>query len=163
MKRRKIIKYVAYATGAAVAAPLASSLLVSCQTDATAAATTAVTSKLHFFNSKQFAVIQEMVDIILPETDSPAASSVGVHSMIDRMVGIAYRPKAKEEYKEKLAAFFKYLQEKGYGDLEGVGKLDMLNALDKSTDEAVADAKAGYLNLKQQTIAYYLTLSLIHI
>jgi len=157
MNRRKIIKYVAYATGAAVAAPLASSLLVSCQTDATAAATTAVTSQLQFFNSNQFAVIQEMVDIILPETDSPAASSVGVHNMIDRMVGIAYRPKAKEEYKEKLASFFEYLKEKGYGDLDGAGKLTLLNTLDKSKEETVADAKAGYLNLKQQTIAYYLS------
>jgi len=157
MDRRKILKYVAYATGATVAAPLASSLLVSCQTDAASTAANAATSSLSFFNQKEFGVIKELVDIILPKTDSPSATDVGVHNMIDLMVGTAYRPEAKEEYQGKFAAFFKYLQQKGMGDLDGVGKMALLNDLDKSTDETLKEARSGYLNLKQQTIAYYLT------
>ena len=157
MDRRRILKYVAYATGAAVAAPLANSLLVSCQSDATSTATSGVASDLHFFKPKEFSVIQEMVDIILPKTDSPSATEVGVHEMIDSMVGTAYRPEAKEEYQQKSAAFFSYLQQKGYEGLDGIGKMDLLNALDKSTDKASEDARSGYLNVKQQTIAYYLS------
>jgi len=158
MERRKILKYVAYATGAAVATPLATSLLVSCQSEATATAVMDATgSGLSFFKAKEFSVIQEMVDIILPKTDSPSATDVGVHNMIDHMVGNAYRPDAKKEYQEKFAAFYKYLGQKNYQALDGAGKMDLLSALDKSKEEALKDARSGYLNLKQQTIAYYLT------
>ena len=158
MERRKILKYVAYATGAAVAAPLASSLLVSCQTEATAtAAMDSVASGLNFFKPKEFAAIQEMVDIILPKTDSPSATDVGVHNMIDHMVGKAYRPEARKEYQQKFTAFFNYLGQNGYADLDGAGKMDFLRALDKSKEETLKEARSGYINLKQQTIAYYLT------
>ena len=156
MNRRKILKYVAYATGAAVAAPLANSLLVSCQSGTTSTAVDA-TSGLSFFKPKEFSTIQEMVDIILPKTDSPSATDVGVHHMIDHMVGKAYRPEARKEYQDKFAALFNYLGQKGYSDLDGTGKMDVLINLDKSTDEALEDARSGYVNLKQQTIAYYLT------
>ena len=157
MERRKILKYVAYATGAAVAAPLANSLLVSCQSGTASSAVDAATSGLSFFKPKEFSVIQEMVDIILPKTDSPSATDVGVHNMIDHMVGTAYRPEARKEYQEKFAAFFKYLGQKGYSDLGGAEKMDVLTSLDKATEEALKDARSGYVNLKQQTIAYYLT------
>ncbi len=157
MDRRKILKYVAYATGAAVAAPLANSLLVSCQSEAAKTAGNVAKSGLSFFKPKEFATIKEMVDIILPKTDSPSATEVGVHEMIEHMVGNAYRPDARKAYQEKFAAFYKYLGENNYGDLDGVGKMDLLTTLDKSTDDVSKAARSGYLNLKQQTIAYYLT------
>lgn len=157
MDRRKILKYVAYATGAAVSAPLASSLLVSCQSDAVSTISDNAATKLSFFNKKEFAVISDLVDIMLPKTDSPSATDVGVHTMIDRMVGTAYRPKAKEEYQSKFATFYKYLNDKGIADMDGKAKMTLLKKLEKSEDASLKDAKDGFLNLRQQAIAYYLS------
>ena len=157
MDRRKILKYVAYATGAAISAPLASSLLVSCQSDAVAGTAKSATASLNFFNKKEFAVISDLVDIMLPKTDSPSATDVGVHTMIDSMVGTAYRPKEKEEYQSKFAAFYQYLNNKGITDMDGTAKMELLKGLEKATDASLEDAKAGFLNLRQQAIAYYLS------
>ncbi len=157
MDRRKILKYVAYATGAAVSAPLASSLLVSCQSDAVSTISDNAATKLSFFNKKEFAVISDLVDIMLPKTDSPSATEVGVHNMIDQMVGTAYRPEAKEEYQSKFASFFKYLNDKGIADMDAPAKLELLKTLEKSEEASLEDAKDGFLNLRQQAIAYYLS------
>ena len=109
MNRREIIKYAAFATGAALSAPLALSILSGCKTDAS---TATVIDKLHFFSPDEFSTITTIVDLILPKTDSPAATEVGVHTMIDSMVGTVYRPEAKENYKKNFAKLFSFLSEK---------------------------------------------------
>jgi len=158
MKRREILRYAALATGAAVSLPLANSLLVSCKTDAT---TAAVSEKLAFFGEKEASVVKNIVDLILPKTDSPSASELGVHTMIDQMVGNVYRPKAKKEYQENFALLMKYLQNagggKGFMSLAGADKVKLLQGLDSSKDKSLEKVREAYLNLKQQTIAYYLS------
>lgn len=51
---------------------------------ATAAAMTE-DSALGFFDEKQFATLARIVDLIIPETDTPGALTVGVHHFIDLM------------------------------------------------------------------------------
>lgn len=153
MNRRKILQYVAYTTGAAVSVPLASSLLVGCRPETA----TGVASQLHFFDEDQYSMIEKLVDIILPKTDSPSATDIGVHTMIDTMVGTAYRPKARENYKSQMGAFFNLLKEKNFEQEDLGTQIDLLKALDKDQSEGVSDARSGYLHLKQQTITYYLS------
>ena len=154
MKRREIIKYAAYATGAALSAPLALSILSGCKTDAS---TASEIGKLHFFNSDEFSIIKTIVDLILPKTDSPSATEVGVHTMIDSMVGTAYRPEAKEDYKKNFAKLFSFLSEKKFLSESSESQFALLKQLEEPNDEKTKSAYDGYLALKQQTIAYYLT------
>jgi len=158
MKRREILRYAALATGAAISLPLANSLLVGCQTDAT---TAAVSEKLAFFGDKETSVVKTIVDLILPKTDSPSASELGVHMMIDQMVGNVYRPEAKAEYQENFGLFMKHLQNagggKGFMSLADADKAKLLQGLDASKEESLEKVREAYLNLKQQTIAYYLS------
>ena len=158
MKRREILRYAALATGAVVSLPLANSLLVSCQADATAAT---VGEKLAFFGKKEAGVVKDLVDLILPKTDSPSASELGVHTMIDQMVGNVYRPEAKTAYQENFAQLMKHLQNagsgKGFRSLAGADKVKLLQGLDASKEKTLEKARTAYLDLKQQTIAYYLS------
>lgn len=39
-----------------------------------------------FFDSEQFALLERIVDVMIPETDTPGAQSVGVHYFIDLMM-----------------------------------------------------------------------------
>jgi len=158
MKRREILRYAALATGAAVSLPLVNSLLVSCQTDAT---TAAVSEKLALFGEKEASVVKHLVDLILPKTDSPSASELGVHKTIDHMVGNVYRPEEKAEYQENFALLMKHLQNvgegKGFMSLASADQVKLLQGLDASKEESLEKVRDAYLNLKQQTIAYYLS------
>ena len=159
MKRREILKYTAYLTGAAISAPLVSVILSGCKTDATA--DIAVDSGLHFFNQEEFKLVKTVVDLILPKTDSPSASEVGVHNMIDHMVGLVYPKESQSSFKSGFTSFAKYLNEAGSGKgilkLEAGEQLNVLQQLTQSTGENEKIARETFLDLKQQTVAYYLT------
>lgn len=155
MKRREILKYTAFMTGAAVSLPLMSTILSGCKTDAVTATSD---FKLNFFSSDEFKFVKGLVDTILPKTDSPAASEVGVHKMIDSMVGTTYQEDAIKKYREGFDAFVSYLKTQSgdseFGKLTQEKKIEILKALDASADNPIP--RAAYLELKQQTIAYYL-------
>ena len=154
MDRREILKYIAYASGAAVSIPLVSTLLSGCKTDAAAKA---INYKPVYFNDTQFASLEKLVDIILPKTDSPSASEVGVHRMIDAMTE-CYDQEEKTKYKKGFEALISHLKEKigdkVFTDLSQEDSIKFLKELDSPDDNSLA--KSGYLELKQQTIAYYL-------
>jgi len=169
MKRREILKYTAYMTGAAVSLPLMSSLLSGCKTDSIAKASD---FKLNFFSKEEFSFVTNLVDTILPATDSPSASAVGVHKMIDSMVGTTYNEEDTKNYRKKFDAFKKYLDNikeenkfnygleknvegKSFEEFSQDEKIKVLKFLDTSTENP--EAREAYLELKQQTIAYYLT------
>lgn len=146
MKRREVIKLVSLATGAALSIPLMSSLLVGCKTDIKKED---INYTLQFFSAKEFAKIKSIVNTILPKTDSPSATDVGVHKIIDDMVGNVYSADQQKSYKNELAILTQYL------DSSSENELNALQSLIESSNNE--DAKSAFLNLKQQTIAYYLT------
>lgn len=146
MKRREVIRLVSLATGAALSAPLMSSLLVGCKIDIKKEDSDYT---LQFFSDKEFAKIKSLVNTILPKTDSPSATDVGVHQTIDTIVGIVYNENQQKSYKKGFIDLMQYL------DSSSKNELDTLYDLSKSTDNK--DVKNAFLHLKQQTIAYYLT------
>jgi len=155
MKRRTIIKYTAYLTGAALSAPLVSTLLSGCKTEPVS------TYKPTFFGEQEFSLIRNIIDTILPTTDSPSATEVGVDQIIDQMVGTAYKTDDKEKYKIGFKALYDYLQpESGAQNFQKLAadkKKALLLELDQSGDEKMKAIKEAYHQLKQQTVAYYLS------
>lgn len=148
MKRRALIKLVSLSTGAALSAPLISSLLTSCK-DATK--TAEVDYVLQFFSEEDFSLVKVLIDSILPKTDSPSATEVGVHKIIDTMVGTVYTPLDRDNYKQG------FLDLKQSLNLTPLNQLEALKKLSKSSDEKDKTAKTALLALKQQTVAYYLS------
>lgn len=131
-------------SGAAVAGPLLSVFLSGCNTS-----TPTATKALHFFNADEQSLTKQIVDIILPKTDAPAASEVGVHQMIDQMVGTVFTDDQKASFKTGFSALKTFLGaqsdlKEAIANIEGGGDVS----------EEVKDA---YLDIKQQSIAYYLS------
>ena len=158
MNRREILKLTALATGVAVSAPLLSTLLSGCQTtlpdqDAD--------YELAFFNQKEFSLVRDLVDTILPKTDSPAASEVGVHRMIDNMVGKVYVGEDQSNYRKGFTALYNHLAGEAvknpFAKMEAKDKLATIKGINDSTDEAMKVTKQALLDLRQQTVAYYLS------
>ncbi|CAN0381294.1 unnamed protein product [Ectocarpus sp. 4 AP-2014] len=74
------------------------------------------------------------------------------------MVGQVYKAGEKEDYKTQFNSLSGYLREQnGLQSLSGSEKLNILNTLESSKEDALKDVRSAYLSLKQQTIAYYLS------
>ena len=98
-----------------------------------------------------------MVDVILPATDSPSASEVGVHRTIDHMVGVVYAEPARQDFVKGFSALTEFLRKAGFEKQDGNGKLEMLKALQATTNGDQESLRKAFLDLRQQTIAYYLS------
>ncbi len=156
MKRREILRYTALATGAAVGAPLLGTILSGCSSDGV---DNSADHQLQFFNNKEFAMVKDLIDTILPKTDSPSASEVGVHKMIDSMVGTVYNKEDREAYKKGFTSLIDHLKKqtggKEFQNLEADQKLNLLQNMEQ--EKVQENIRNTYLHLKQQTIAYYLS------
>ena len=153
MDRRSVLRYAAWFSGAAVSAPLAGVLMSGCSTSVQEAA---IGEGLSFFNQGDFDLVTSLVDGILPRTDSPSATDVGVHHMIDHMAGKVFDSEHQKTFADGIAALRAFLQEEGYEDKGPEEQLSILTTLESGNvpSKKVEDA---YRDLKQQVIAYYLT------
>ena len=154
MKRRDVLRYAALATGAAVSTPLTSSIL------------SGVASRFlklksgyapQLFNTTQFEFLTALADTILPKTDSPSASEVGVPGTIDGVVFEVY-PNKGQNYMRGFDALMSYLDKeagnKRFAALDDTGKLKAITKLEGARNSAT---KRSYLEVKQQIISYYLS------
>jgi len=146
MERRELIRLVTFATGAALAVPLSSSLLTACNQVEKVKDSNYM---LSFFSEEDFSSLQNMLDVIIPKTDSPSAVDVGVHQIMDTMAGKVYGPEQQKEFSEKFAALNAYAASNT--------SLKSFKTLMASEDENDQAAKTGLLQLKQQAVAYYLS------
>lgn len=146
MERREVIKLVTLATGSVLSLPLLNSLLVSCQ-DVPVKDEGAYTQ--HFFNNDDFDFVKEIVDVILPKTDSPSATEVGVHQIIDTMVGTVYSESTKKDYQTKFNSLKNAIKSSDKSLQE------FLENLIKT--EEVSEQKKALTDIRQQVIAYYLS------
>lgn len=146
MKRRALIKTITLATGSAICIPLSGTLLTACK-EVKPVNDADYTPK--FFEPGEFSTIQDLLNTILPETDSPSATAVGVHQILDTMAADVYTPEQQAEFDELFNALSAKLTA---GDMT-----ENLRRLLSSEEEEDKGAKAGLLNIKQQAVAYYLS------
>jgi hypothetical protein len=156
MNRRTILKYTALATGAAVSGSLAGIILSGCGSDAGDKAL-ADDYQAKFFTDGEMSQLRSLVDVILPKTDSPSASEVGVHKIMDSMVGEVYTPERQVEFRKGYAVLTEHLTKAGFFDQKAAEQVQILKTLDASKDESLAAVRGAYLDVKQQTIAYFLS------
>ena len=78
MDRRKALKNMGLALGYTVATPTLISIVQSCKEEATSQWVP------EFLSRSESKVVTQLIDIILPKTDTPSASEVNVHQFIDR-------------------------------------------------------------------------------
>lgn len=156
MHRRKVIQLVTLATGATISTPLLSSLLTSCKQPSSSDLSG---FEPRFFSVDDFKWVHDLVNVILPKTDSPSAVDVGVHQTIDTMLDKVYKPLEQEQYKKSFFALRNYLIQESnneFFDLDYDNQLRLVEDLSLTTADNLSLPQQGLLNLKQQTIAYYL-------
>ncbi|HUH47025.1 MAG TPA: gluconate 2-dehydrogenase subunit 3 family protein [Arenibacter sp.] len=132
--RRKALRNMGLSLGYIVAAPTLISLVQSCKQDAT------VEWIPEFLTQDEGTVLKILIDIILPKTDTPAASDVQVHIFIDRFVNEIFEKEQKELFKMGMGKFTdKALTDSGRTDLANLRAENLepvlANALKASKEE----------------------------
>jgi len=103
VRRREVLKRVAWLVGGAVSAPAALAILQGCSAKDAAPAGGAWTPK--FFKGKQADVVTAIADAIIPKTDTSGALDAGVPAFIDLMMADVYDAAAQERFTKGFAEF----------------------------------------------------------
>ena len=155
MNRRQILKYTAMLTGTAICAPLTGIMLSGCSEQIKEVPTTS--SPTRFFNGEDFNLITQMMDVILPKTDSPSASDVKVNYILDNMFDQVY----ESDYQQKFTGVFNelktFLASSNFDSLNREERETLLLSLETRSENQRDDAYWAYIDLKQQTVAFYLS------
>lgn len=162
MNRRDILRYTALITGSAVSTSLAGAVLSGCSDTSPEkqpgpSSSAAEGRTLHYFSPEQFALLTLVADTVLPRTESPSASDVEVPATTDSMLGNVFDEEAREAFKAGWSALEAYLQRGNFSQGEAGEREALLVELEGSEAPELTAARAGYLEVKQQIIAYYLT------
>ena len=116
MDRRKALKNMGLALGYTVATPTLISLVQSCKQDA------AITWTPDFLSPTEGSMLTQLVDIILPKTDTPSASEVQVHIFIDRFADQVMKKEQQDLFKMTMGKFLdKALQDSGKKEIADLG------------------------------------------
>lgn len=142
-------------TGAAVSSPLSASILSG---TAGSFLNPGPDYKPRFFNNDQFEFLTALADTILPKTDSPSASEVGVPGTIDGFIFEVFTKNVHANILKNFNSLMNHLNKKvGNRGFSSADNETMLKALKELDGGSNSSAKSEYLNMKQQIIYYYLT------
>jgi gluconate 2-dehydrogenase gamma chain len=99
MDRREAIKRTALLMGGVISAPTIMAVLNGCS------AKPGIDWKPEFLTEEQATLVSQVSDIIIPKTDTPGASDVGVPSFIDLILKDVYSKEDQERFTTGLQAF----------------------------------------------------------
>jgi hypothetical protein len=99
MNRRELLQRVTWMMGGAISAPAVLGVLSGCSAKKEAA------WQPLFLSKEQGALVAEVVEIMIPRTDTPGAMDVGVPAFIDTMLKDVYTQEDRDRYVSGLQAF----------------------------------------------------------
>jgi len=114
-----------------------------------------VRSSHGLLSAPQDELLAIVVDTIIPETDTPGAKALGVHSFLQKVVADCYEPKAAETLKQGLAAteaMARQTYSRSFGECDTPQRIDVLKRLNQSAEQTQTDF---YKLVKALTIRGY--------
>jgi hypothetical protein len=106
--------------------------------------------KASFFTDAEMATLRALVDVILPATDSPAASAADTHYFIDLAIPSCASDAAQKTFRESLET----LGEKHFATLAPSGQVALLKARAKADADLPYD-QSFFKILKDYTLTGY--------
>lgn len=153
MKRRTVLKHMGAGLGYAIVAPTALSILQSCQDKDPFEGWAP-----QFLSEDEGRGVARMIDMILPKTDTPSATELGIHQFMDEYWA-SVSDEDDQEFTRMIMGYFKEALfaetgEEYFADIKDealeafMGK--HLAKLDEATEEAHEDAYKAYGRAKYQ-------------
>jgi len=152
LTRRAALQRFTAVAGGAITAATCNGLLVR------AAAAADSQSAPVFFDDDRFALLKRMVDLMIPETDTPGAVGAGVHYFIDLMLAEWASEDRRKRYADGLALISRRAREAGVAGLVSGSTERQVAFLASVDSEAFAGDRADgfFPELKRMVLfAYY--------
>lgn len=144
MDRRKALRNMGLALGYTVATPTLFSIVQSCKQEPSFEWTP------DFFTKDEGAVLTELVDIILPKTDTPSASETQVHLFIDRFAVDVMDEKQQNFVKMSMGRFIeKALSDSGKEKAAELTAEDLEPVLAEALKVSKEDEAKNFESIKQ--------------
>ncbi|GAB3998203.1 hypothetical protein GCM10028807_45250 [Spirosoma daeguense] len=108
-------------------------------------------------SSAQAEVLTEMVETIIPATDTPGAKALNIHQFVQKMIADCYEPKAQDTFRSGLDSLDSWAQKsfgKSFREGDVAQRTGLLAQLSKSDDAAQKDF---YSVVKALTVRGYMT------
>lgn len=151
MDRRKALLKMGMSMGYVVAAPTFLTILQSCKEEKV------VSWAPTFFSEKQAVVLINVVDAILPKTDTPSASEANVHVFLDQFVNEVMETKQQKQFKttiDKLAEIA--LKSSGKNEIKEVIPEDVTPVLRAALESPNENKELAFVkNIRDLTIWAY--------
>lgn len=113
MDRRRALRNIGLTTGFVAASPALLSMLQSCTTEKASWVP-------QFFTPEEGIVLTNIVDVIIPKTDTPSASEVNVPQFIDQYVKEVEFEDGQKRYKKRMAGLVEQLKSKYNQDVADI-------------------------------------------
>lgn len=154
INRRDALRKTAYIMGGTLMVPTVAGILNGCTPK----------PKLNwtpnFFTEDQARIVSSVADIILPKTDTPAASELGVPGFIEQMISTIASPEDKDAFMGKLADFESACQEQmnlAFNELSEEKQSEFVNLMHTEMKQETFDRnnRPFVWAMKEMTIAGY--------
>tara|TARA_R110000868_G_scaffold408293_7_gene691071 strand:+ start:19239 stop:19829 length:591 start_codon:yes stop_codon:yes gene_type:complete len=152
INRKEALKRVSYLLGGVVSAPTVLGFLNGC---------TASQAPIKNFSPDQIKFLSQVSDIIIPATDTPSASEVGVPKFMDDMIFTIWEHDDRKNFLDSMTAFQKKAQSDLGMSFTEASEQDRTDYITKEHDAVFGgnvnwDAPRPFIwMMKEQTIAGY--------
>lgn len=159
MNRRTAIRQTTLILGAALSTGTLAGLMAGCKAEI----------KLEWepvlFTNDEVKTLRALTDTILPKTDTPSASDVGVPEYIDDIVGNFWNEKDQEDFRSGLTTVNKWANDQFDRSYNKLTEDQRNHLMDKLVEEAMnhtdGDNRPFFLQLKELTYSGYFTSKII--
>src|SRR4051794_13540631 len=134
MNRREALQQVAFLMGGALSA----SSILGIEAGYCADAAPAAAARKSVFDASQSQLVARVAEIIIPRTDTPGATDVGVPHFIDLMLGDVYAKKDRDRYLAGLAEFEAAARSEGQSGFTSLQPTQQVELVKKFHEVAVA-------------------------
>lgn len=112
-----------------------------------------------FFDAQQFSIVERVVDLIIPETDTPGAHAAGVHHFIDLMLAEWASPVRRARYRQGLQSIDARARADAANDFVSIAATEQLSVLQALDEEAhdVGAVETFFRDFKKLVLFGYYT------
>lgn len=158
MKRRDAIKYTAISFGALISQSTVLPLLANSFNQLK---DHIESYKLKHFSVEEFELLSAIMDTILPETDSPSATQVGVHFLMDSMIAEVFPVNDRDGFMRVFTALKDHLKSESFLEADDSTKLELLTATLSHKTDNHEDVYWGADAVRSFAIELYLATEII--
>ena len=150
MKRRTALKYTTLLTGVTLSGAFVTGYLSGCQPDKTGSAYQPI-----LLSEDRYQFLQQLTDVLLPETDTPGALELGVPELLESIVGKCYTSQDQKLFEDQLDLLFRTLGENKFMDSDSEQKLSLVHQIEQEASNN-SELENAYQNIKSKIITCYL-------